>query len=1097
MPMDLLAPIVRSGELSRVVEGLATAQRGVAPRVAVGGLWGSSCAYLAAGLCQRLPSGILVITSSVETADDFASDFRLFSEIRPMLFPAWDTLPDEEELINHEVFGERLGVLRTLLFEREDGGADADARQTGEAGETAAAEHPEVVITPIQALLQPAVPPDELLKCALELHVGEKLEAEELAELLVDHGFERGEVAQLPGEFAMRGGIVDVFPYGTHRPIRLEFFDDEIESIREYDPGTQRSLRTVSKARVLAVGSGMYKGAAGERPSFLVYVPREWTVLLVEPMEIQERAERALAAEEGRRLFSYEKIIRACGEHAIVEASVLQAQAGRGSVNFDTAPAERFSGRVNLVSEELGSYVEASDTVYVFCNNTAEEQRLSELLEGTALEKSPDIEFAIGHLSRGFHFITGRTAFLAHHEIFHRYAQHRELKRRVRGEAIDSFIELQTNDYVVHITHGIARYRGLVQFEKAGEMQEFLDLEFADAVRLYVPATKIDLVQKYVGSTAAPALSRVGGDAWEKRKTAAREAVQSLAVELLEIQAARAKLPGLAFPADDRLMKEFEDAFIYPETDDQTYAMADIRHDMESTRPMDRLLCGDVGYGKTELAMRAAFKAVEAGKQVAVLVPTTVLAQQHYRTFGERMADYPVMVDSISRFKTKAEQKATLETVAAGRVDILIGTHRLLSADVAFRDLGLLIIDEEQRFGVEHKERLKRLRFLVDVLTMTATPIPRTLHMALLGIRDISSLATPPQDRMAIHTEVCRYDEHRIREAILREMNRDGQVFFVHNRIYNIEPVAQRLARIVPEARLIVAHGQMPEHQLEQRMADFVAGKADVLVSTTIIESGLDIPTANTIFIDEADTFGLADLHQLRGRVGRYKHRAYAYLLMPEGRPITKTSVKRLKAIEEYSELGSGFKLAMRDLEIRGAGNILGAEQSGHIAAVGYDLYCRLLEQAVRELKHEEIEEHAEVDIDLLLDAFIPSAYIRSDVLKMEAYRRLARARTVDGVRTAEAELEDRYGPPPVPVVNLIAKHRVRVRLEPRRCTYFGVRGDHVLLKFEDRELATKGLKVGRGELRILTDRSAHLLLPPAVRTPDRVVDYVEQVFGE
>jgi len=544
-------------------------------------------------------------------------------------------------------------------------------------------------------------------------------------------------------------------------------------------------------------------------------------------------------------------------------------------------------------------------------------------------------------------------------------------------------------------------------------------------------------------------------------------------------------------------MREFEEAFIYPETEDQTYAMVDIRHDMESSRPMDRLLCGDVGYGKTELAMRAAFKAVEAGKQVAVLVPTTVLAEQHFRTFSERMADYPVLIETLSRFKTKAEQRATLAAAAEGRVDILIGTHRLLSRDVAFKDLGLLIIDEEQRFGVEHKERLKRLRLTVDVLTMTATPIPRTLHMSLLGIRDISSLATPPQDRMAIHTEVSRYDEHRVRDAILREMNRDGQVFFVHNSVYNIEHVAQKLMRAVPEARFLIAHGQMSERQLERRMADFVQGKADVLVSTTIIESGLDIPTANTIFIHEGDTFGLADLHQLRGRVGRYKHRAYCYLLMPEERPITKMALKRLKAIEEYSELGAGFKLAMRDLEIRGAGNILGSEQSGHIAAVGYDLYCRLLDQCVRELKHEEVEEHAEIDIDLQLDAYIPSSYVRSDVLKMEAYRRLARARTVEDVRDEETELEDRYGPPPVPVLNLVSKHRLRVRLEPRRYTYFGVRGDRILLKFEERERATKGLARTDMDLRVITERSAHLMLPPGVRTPDQVVDFAEQVFGD
>ncbi len=1075
-----------------MIEGLAASETGDA-RVRVGGLWGGSCAYFAAGLSGQLPAGLLIVTSNIEAADEFASDFGLFSDHLPMQFPAWDILPDEEDLVNHEVFGERLTVLQALLFER-----DEDITPAEDEPDATPRRAPEVVVTPIQALLQPVVSPDALLSSALELRTGEQLRPEELAELLVEQGFDRGDVAELPGEFAMRGGIVDLFPFGTRRPLRIEFFDDRIESIREYDPGIQRSLRRLDRARVLAVAAEAYGNLAakGEPPTFLVYVPRDWVVLLVEPVEIQERAERALAAEgSSGRLFSLEKVMRACGERSVIEASVLGQPPAPDIVNFDTTSTEQFSGQVHLVSEELASYVETSDKVYVFCNNTGEERRLHELLVGTELEKAPEIECVIGHLFHGFQLVTSRTTFVAHHEIFHRYGQHRQLRQRVRTEPIDSFAELNRNDYVVHITHGIARYRGLVQFEKAGELQEFLDLEFADAVRLYVPVTKIDLVQKYLGSAATPTLSKLGGDAWQKRKRAAREAVHAMALELIEVQAARAKLPGFAFPKSDVLMREFEDAFIYPETEDQTYTMADLRHDMESGRPMDRLLCGDVGYGKTELAMRASFKVVEAGKQVALLVPTTVLAEQHFRTFSERMADYPVAVDTLSRFKTRSEQRNTVAAVSEGRVDVLIGTHRLLSRDVAFKDLGLLIIDEEQRFGVEHKEQLKRMRYNVDVLTMTATPIPRTLHMSLLGIRDISSLGTPPQDRMAIHTEVCRFSAKRVREAILREMNRDGQVFFVHNRVQSIDVVARRLIELVPEARIVVAHGQMAEGQLAQRMAHFVDGKADVLVATTIIESGLDIPTANTIFIHEADMFGLADLHQLRGRVGRYKHRAYAYILLPESRTTTKKAIKRLKAIEEYAELGAGFKLAMRDLEIRGAGNILGAEQSGHIAAVGYDLYCRLLDQAVRELKHEDIEEHTEIDIDLQLDAYIPNDYIRSDTLKMEAYRRLARARTVGDVRDAESELEDRYGPPPDTVVNLIAKHRLRVRLEPGKVTYFGLRGDHVLLKFEDRELATSSFAAAGRNLRVLTERSAHLLLPATARASGQVVDYAESLL--
>jgi transcription-repair coupling factor (superfamily II helicase) len=1130
--MSLLGPMIRSRELSRIMDGLAATTEDGPPLVRVGGLWGSSCAYLVAGIGRRIRRGalrdpnsavrpgLLVVTANIESADEFASDFRLFSDAPMLPFPAWDTLPAEGELVNHEVFGDRLGVLSRLLFRKEAAEAAGEAGATGPAGGAAPArpakplaasdeeddgpepdgDRGEVIVAPIQALLQPVVTPRALVASSLEFRHNEQMAPEELAELLIDQGFEHEEVAELPGTFATRGGLVDVFPYGTTRPLRVEFFGDRVESIREYDPGTQRSLRAINHARILAIGSDAYQHVVVTQdvPTFLSYVPEAWPILFVEPHEVQERAERAGASGDAKRLFPWGKVHAACRRHPMIHAQGLALEQGAWNVNFSTTATEQFSGQVSLVSEELTQYVEAADTVHVFCNNDAEETRLKELIEGTAMENAPELLFWIGHLCHGFDFGTGRTTFLAHHEIFHRYAQHRQIRRRVRTEPIESFVDLNKNDHVVHITHGIARYRGLIQLEKAGELQEFLDLEFADHVRLYVPVTKVDLVQKYVGGGASPTLSKLGGDQWIKRKAAAKEAVKDLALSLLEVQAAREKVPGTAYPPDDHLMREFEESFIYPETDDQLTAMGDIRGDLESPRPMDRLLCGDVGYGKTELAMRAAFKVVEAGKQVGVLVPTTILCQQHYRTFSERMADYPVVIDYVSRFKSKGEQAKTLQAVKDGAVDILIGTHRLLSADVEFKDIGLVIVDEEQRFGVAHKERLKRLRYTVDVLTMTATPIPRTLHMSLLGIKDISALMTPPQDRISIQTEVCRFDKRRVREAILRELNRDGQVFFVHNRVYDINQVAHRLATIVPEARMIVAHGQMSEHQLEQRMSDFVEGKADVLVSTSIIESGLDIPNANTIFIHEADMFGLADLHQLRGRVGRYKHRAYSYVMMPEKRPITRTAMKRLKAIEEYSDLGAGFRLAMRDLEIRGAGNILGPEQSGHIAAVGYDLYCRLLDQAVRELRDEEIQEHSEIDIDLQLDSYIPNRYIRSDVLKMAAYRRLARARTLEEVADAHTELEDRFGTPPLEVQNLVAKHRLRVQLEPLRFTYFGLRGDHVLLKFDSPE-AARGLAGRAGEsdrLRVLNRTTGHLLLPARVRDPLSVVDFAERIFG-
>jgi transcription-repair coupling factor (superfamily II helicase) len=549
---------------------------------------------------------------------------------------------------------------------------------------------------------------------------------------------------------------------------------------------------------------------------------------------------------------------------------------------------------------------------------------------------------------------------------------------------------------------------------RGGTSQEFLTLEFANNALLHVPATQIDLVQKYVGGFhGRPPLSTLGGKKWAKQKQSVAEAVKDLAAELLRVQAARQTQPGIRFPIDTAWQKEFEAEFPYEETDDQLAAIAAVKRDMSEDRPMDRLICGDVGFGKTEVAIRGAFKAVEAGKQVAVLVPTTVLAEQHERTFSERVADYPFRVASLSRFKTASEQNKLLKQLALGHVDIIIGTHRLLSEDVTFADLGMVIIDEEQRFGVEHKHRLLQFRLTADVLTLTATPIPRTLHMSMIGLRDISSLSTPPADRRAIVTEVAPYDSRRIKQAIIRELNRDGQIYFVHNRVHNIQSVADDIHKLVPDARILIGHGQMAPRDLEKVMLKFIRHQADILVCTTIIESGIDIPTANTIFIHQADHFGLAELHQLRGRVGRYKHRAYCYLLLPEDRPVTEQAAKRLQALEQYSMLGAGFKIAMRDLEIRGAGNLLGAEQSGHIAAVGYEMYCMLLEQEAKKLRHEPIIEPAKTHLELPITGSLPKQYISSDKYRMEAYRRLSRSSTLAELQAVVQNLKDAYGDPP------------------------------------------------------------------------------------
>ena len=626
-------------------------------------------------------------------------------------------------------------------------------------------------------------------------------------------------------------------------------------------------------------------------------------------------------------------------------------------------------------------------------------------------------------------------ALLGHHELFHRYEQRRRVSKVIASRPVDSFLDLKEGDYVVHVAHGIAKFTGMHTMTKDGKNEEYLTLRFADNAALHVPAARINLIQKYIGGFHGhPQLSRLGSGAWEKQKAKVSEAVMDMAAELLDVQAARAAQEGVAYPPDTEWQKEFEAEFPYEPTPDQVTGAEEIKLDMQKPRPMDRLLCGDVGYGKTELAMRAAFKACEFGKQTAILVPTTVLAEQHYRSFRERMVNYPFHIESISRFKSAKKQKEIIRRTAAGEVDILIGTHRLISKDVKFPDLGLVVIDEEQRFGVTHKERLKQMRRTVDVLTMSATPIPRTLHMSMLGLRDISSLTTAPQDRRSIVTEVIAYDKQRIAQAIIREINREGQVYFVHNRVHNILEMADEIQKLVPDARIMIGHGQMGDGELEDVMLRFINHEADVLVCTTIIESGLDIPNANTIFINQADRFGLSELHQLRGRVGRYKNRAYCYLLLPADRPITPVAAKRLKAIEEYSHLGAGFKIAMRDLEIRGAGNILGPEQSGHIATVGYEMYCQLLEDATRQLKNEPKPARPEAHVEIGVSAFIPKQWIDGDRQRMDIYRRLTRCDSLDMLNMLEQDLRDAFGEPPRPAILLMALTELRLL-----CGIFGV----------------------------------------------------------
>ncbi len=1098
---DLVRLLSAAEGFSALVGSLGTGHAG-----AVDGAWGSSAALTVAALAEHARP-LLVVLAHPGDLDTWAEDLAGFTETRPRIFPAWEGNRDE---LTGEVQGQRLRILKLLC------GGHGDS--------------PPILLTTIQALMQPVPAKEELARHLRRLRPGDEVDLEELVAWFVERGLTRREIVELPGEFSRRGGILDVFPPDAETPCRLEFFGDQLESIRGFAPDSQRSLTETSELELTLLppagtsrphlpspdrsGGHGGRGYGDGRPAvhlgdalgvhLVEHLPDPAWVVLVEPEDLREQAKHYLErTPDPRGLFSFEATLRGLTQVPSVAVSAMPISSMETTCHLRVESVERFSGDVKRVREELDS-VAVNDRVLVACHNEAEQKRLGEVLSESRLVQTGRLRLVLGQVRAGFRLVEAGVVVLSDHELFRRdprswsgrVAQVAQVAqvgrargaRRLEARAIDSFLDLAENDLVVHVSHGISRFRGMQVLEDKGQAEEHLVLEFAGGTKLYVPSSKIDLVQKYVGgSQAAPELSKLGGTSWAHRKERVQAAVLDLAGDMIELQAVREAQPGIVYPPDTEWQAEFEAAFPYEETPDQLVTMDEIRADMQRSRPMDRLVCGDVGYGKTELAIRAAFKTMDYGKQVAVLVPTTVLAEQHSRTFGGRLAEYPFVVECLSRFRTGAEQKAILERLGKGGVDLVIGTHRLLSADVRFKDLGLVIIDEEQRFGVEHKERLKKLRHTVDVLTLTATPIPRTLHLSLLGVRDISNLETPPRDRLAIETRVVRFDPTLIRHAILRELNRDGQVYFVHNRVYDIHEVAGKLAGIVPEARLAIVHGQMPEHELEEAMLGFVERKSDILVATTIIESGLDIPNVNTIFIDQADQYGLADLHQLRGRVGRYKHRAYCYLLLDNQRTISPTAFRRLKAIEEYTELGAGFKIAMRDLEIRGAGNILGTQQSGHIAAVGYELYCQLLDNAVRALKNEPAKTSVDVAIDLPWRAYLPRDYVPGQRLKIEVYRRLARIRKQDRLEDFRRELQDRFGPIPEPADWLLRLQELRVLAARWQVATIHLENQDLVLGYRNgKRIERLALKSGK-PLRIVDAQSAYLRLKGREKEPQQM----------
>ncbi|MES1256570.1 MAG: transcription-repair coupling factor [Acidobacteriota bacterium] len=939
-----------------------------------------------------------------------------------------------------------------------------------------------VVVASAAALLPRVSPPGRLLRASIEIKPGQDLSPTDLAELLADAGFSREDPADEHGEFAIRGGIVDVFPAGEVQPVRLEFIGDTVESLRRYDPATQRSVQTVDQLAIVPLRDVLGDSARGAADATLFdYLAGASAVrTFVSERDEVETAAQALLAQVQR---SYDdatarredvpppsalvvewgdidaRLTRATNLASLdVAAGAPSADTPLGGVgHVRCQPATQLRGRVADWVADIRRRRDEGETTLFVAGTHGRAERTIELLKeyeifAVAVDRAADAQYAavlvaVGGLSRGFRLLDAGLQIYAEADVFEEERRAADRRPSATKAFLSDLRDLKVGDLVVHVDHGIGAFVGLKQIGVGDAMQEFLELRYAGDDKLFVPVERLDLVQKYTGATR-PAVDRLGGASWEKAKSRVKKAMRDMAEELLKLYAQRKAVSGYAFKPDSHWQEEFEGAFPYDLTPDQVTAVTDIKRDMESSTPMDRLLCGDVGYGKTEVAIRAAFKAVMDGKQVAVLAPTTVLAFQHEKTLKERFAGFPVRVEMVSRFRSAAEQKEALAGLAAGKVDIIVGTHRLLSKDVQFHDLGLLVVDEEQRFGVGHKEKIKQLRKKVDVLTMSATPIPRTLNMSLVGIRDMSIIETPPKDRLSIQTNVVKFDQDVIRLAIHNELSRGGQVYFVHNRVESIFSIGDLIRRLVPEARIVVGHGQMGEDTLERAMLDFVARKYDVLLATTIVENGLDIPNANTIIINRADRYGLSQLYQLRGRVGRSDRPAYAYLLVPPEDNLSPVAKKRLAAIKEFSDLGSGFRVAALDLEIRGAGNLLGGEQSGHIEAIGFEMYMKLLEEAVRELKGEPIEDDARATVNLGGDLRIAESYVADMNQRLMLYRKVASARHDEEIDRVLEEAEDRYGPLPPSVLNLADYGRIRVMAERLGIESINREGRAVVLKF-------------------------------------------------
>lgn len=1017
-----LTPLQGLAEFEQIKEKSKT-NKGI---LQVSGCMESQKSHLMYGLSGIAPYR-LILAEDERRAREIYEDYRFYDR-KVYSYPAKDLLFFQADIHVNLLIRQRMKVIKALLEEKEL-----------------------TVVTSIDGCMDFLESLEKIKEQLIHYESDSTVDTEQLKNQLVALGYERVGQVEMPGQFSVRGGIVDIYCLTEENPWRIELWGDEIDSIRSFDPESQRSLENLEE---LTIYPAVEHIGDKDMVSFLDYFPEERTIIFLdEPNRLTEkggaveeeyRQSRMHREEKGSRnlpenwLCSFEQLQKELNKRNCISVCALEPkQAGwkvREKFYLEVKSISAYNNSFELLVKDLHQYKKQGYRIALLSGSRTRAERLAKDLqeEGLAAFYGQDYDREIcpgeimvvyGHAKKGFEYPLIKFAVMTESDIFGQEQKKKKKKKNYSGSRIQDFAELSVGDFVVHEKHGLGIYRGIEKVEVDRIVKDYIKIEYRGGSNLYIPATQLDCLQKYSGADAAkaPKLNKLGTQEWNKTKSKVRGAVKNIAKELVELYAVRQEKEGYVCGPDTVWQREFEEMFPYEETEDQLSAIEDAKRDMESTRIMDRLICGDVGYGKTEVALRAAFKEVQESRQVAYLAPTTILAQQIYNTFVQRMKEFPVRVELLCRFRTPAQQKKAIEDLKKGQVDVIIGTHRILSKDVQFKNLGLLIVDEEQRFGVTHKEKIKQLKKDVDVLTLTATPIPRTLHMSLIGIRDMSVLEEPPMDRMPIQTYVMEYDEETVREAINRELRRGGQVYYVYNRVTDIADVALRIAKLVPDARVDFAHGQMSERELENVMYSFVNGDIDVLVSTTIIETGLDISNVNTMIIHDSDRYGLSQLYQLRGRIGRSNRTAYAFLMYRKNVMLKETAEKRLAAIREYTDLGSGFKIAMRDLELRGAGNLLGAQQHGHMNAVGYDLYCKMLNEAVKEAKGIHTMEDFETSVDLNVDAYIPDSYISNEFQKLDIYKRIAGIETQQDYDDMLEELLDRFGEPGKAVLNLLA----------------------------------------------------------------------------